>query len=222
MFGPMERAVVASAFRMEGAFDDVVVRLQPGAAERGVIEGLNRLLGPYGLGFGWFAPELQERLAVPRVNWFAVKGARDFNRLSRCGLELEGGARRFDINETANFLNLPGPPPPRGGTTIAARRGAPVGSGRLPRGVASLKSDPRLICSAWPADTVSENAIAPAVRGLSRRIASGISTTAETSLLEGLEAAPGRRTRSPRAQCGSERPDRRPGQRAGAARRRLS
>lgn len=65
------------------------------------------LLGPYGLGFAWFSPSLQERLAVPRVNWFAVKGARDFSRLASCALELEPGARRFDVNETANFLSLP-------------------------------------------------------------------------------------------------------------------
>jgi selenocysteine lyase/cysteine desulfurase len=69
--------------------------------------GYKWLLGPYGLGFGWFSPELQERLAAPRVNWFAVKGARDFARLARCGYELEPGARRFDVNETASFANLP-------------------------------------------------------------------------------------------------------------------
>ena len=34
------------------------------------------------------------------------RGARDFNRLSHCRLEFEPGAWRFDVNETANFLNL--------------------------------------------------------------------------------------------------------------------
>lgn len=44
----MERSVLAAAFRMEGAFNDVVLRLQPGASEAAAIEGLDRLLEPYG------------------------------------------------------------------------------------------------------------------------------------------------------------------------------
>jgi putative ABC transport system permease protein len=44
----MDRDVVATAFEMQGAFNELLVRLQPGASEREVIEGLNRLLAPYG------------------------------------------------------------------------------------------------------------------------------------------------------------------------------
>lgn len=44
----MDRAGLASAFRKEGAFDDLLVRLQPGASERSVIGALDRLLEPYG------------------------------------------------------------------------------------------------------------------------------------------------------------------------------
>ncbi len=44
----MDRSAVAPTFRMEGAFDDLVLRLQPGASEASVIEALDRLLGPYG------------------------------------------------------------------------------------------------------------------------------------------------------------------------------
>lgn len=44
----MDRAGLAAAFRMEGAFDDLLVRLQPGASARTVIGALDRLLGPYG------------------------------------------------------------------------------------------------------------------------------------------------------------------------------
>jgi putative ABC transport system permease protein len=44
----MDRASVGPAFQRDGAFDDVVVRLQPGASEREVIDGLDRLLEPYG------------------------------------------------------------------------------------------------------------------------------------------------------------------------------
>ncbi|MGD8862582.1 MAG: FtsX-like permease family protein [Myxococcales bacterium] len=44
----MAHEAVAAAFRMEGAFNDVQVRLQPGASARAVIEELNLLLEPYG------------------------------------------------------------------------------------------------------------------------------------------------------------------------------
>lgn len=44
----MDTPVVTAAFRIEGAWNDLLVRLQPGASERLVIEQLNRLLEPYG------------------------------------------------------------------------------------------------------------------------------------------------------------------------------
>lgn len=44
----MDRSVVGAAFQLEGAFDDVSLRLQPGASERDVIERLDNLLAPYG------------------------------------------------------------------------------------------------------------------------------------------------------------------------------
>lgn len=68
--------------------------------------GYKWMLGPYGLGFAWVSPALAERLDPPAVNWFAVRGARDFSRLGECELVWEPGARRFDVNETANFFNL--------------------------------------------------------------------------------------------------------------------
>ena len=68
--------------------------------------GYKWLLGPYGLGFAYVAPELGDRLSLGNVNWFSIVGARDFNRLSRCDLRFEPGARRFDVNEAANFTNV--------------------------------------------------------------------------------------------------------------------
>lgn len=44
----MNRDVVEAAFQMEGGFNDVVARLQPGADEVAALEGLDRLLEPYG------------------------------------------------------------------------------------------------------------------------------------------------------------------------------
>jgi putative ABC transport system permease protein len=44
----MDRTVLAAAFDEEGAFDDVTLRLQPGASEVDVCAALDRLLAPYG------------------------------------------------------------------------------------------------------------------------------------------------------------------------------
>jgi len=44
----MARRTLASAFELEGAFNDVTLRLQPGASEPEVLAGLDRLLAPYG------------------------------------------------------------------------------------------------------------------------------------------------------------------------------
>jgi putative ABC transport system permease protein len=44
----MDEDVVRAAFVMQGAWNDLLVRLQPGASERAVISALDRLLEPYG------------------------------------------------------------------------------------------------------------------------------------------------------------------------------
>jgi putative ABC transport system permease protein len=54
----MDRAVIGPAFQLDGAFDDVVVRLQPNANERDVMERLDALLAPYG-GLGAVARDHQ-------------------------------------------------------------------------------------------------------------------------------------------------------------------
>ncbi|HSD89146.1 MAG TPA: FtsX-like permease family protein [Kofleriaceae bacterium] len=44
----MRRSFVAPAFRMEGAFNDVLLRLQPGTSLRGALEAVDRELAHYG------------------------------------------------------------------------------------------------------------------------------------------------------------------------------
>jgi putative ABC transport system permease protein len=44
----MDRTAIAPVFQMEGAFDDVVIRLQPGASETAVLHEVDRILDPYG------------------------------------------------------------------------------------------------------------------------------------------------------------------------------
>jgi selenocysteine lyase/cysteine desulfurase len=67
--------------------------------------GYKYLLGPYGTGVGLFSPAILDRLAVGDVNWWAVRGAEDFNHLPET-VELHPGARRYDAHETAAFFNL--------------------------------------------------------------------------------------------------------------------
>jgi putative ABC transport system permease protein len=44
----MERSTLAAAFQLEGAFNDVTLRLQPGAADAPVRVAMDRILAPYG------------------------------------------------------------------------------------------------------------------------------------------------------------------------------
>lgn len=59
-FAPMwvSRDAVAAAFQMEGAFNDVVLRLEPGADERAVLIAIDRILAPFG-GLGAYGRDLQ-------------------------------------------------------------------------------------------------------------------------------------------------------------------
>jgi putative ABC transport system permease protein len=54
----MERDALEAAFDMEGAFDELSVRLAPGASEPEVIAGIDRILAPYG-GLGAYGRDLQ-------------------------------------------------------------------------------------------------------------------------------------------------------------------
>lgn len=54
----MDRDALAAAYRMEGAFNDVLVRLVPGASAEGVVDELDRVLKPYG-GLGAFPRDKQ-------------------------------------------------------------------------------------------------------------------------------------------------------------------
>lgn len=68
--------------------------------------GYKWLLGPYGLGFAYLAPDLAERLDPGELNWFSVEGAENFNALAELPLRPRPGAYRFDANEPANFFNV--------------------------------------------------------------------------------------------------------------------
>jgi selenocysteine lyase/cysteine desulfurase len=68
--------------------------------------GYKWLLSPYGTGFTYVRRELLEDLVVPVVNWMGLRDADDFNALSTQTLAFADSAKRFDVPETASFLNL--------------------------------------------------------------------------------------------------------------------
>jgi selenocysteine lyase/cysteine desulfurase len=73
-----------------------------------VVAAYKWLLGPYGTGFVYLAPALQDRLELNSVNWLTVNGSEDFDSLPIEGFTLPKSARVFDVPATANFLNLYG------------------------------------------------------------------------------------------------------------------
>ncbi len=59
----MDRSVLAAAFQMQGAFNDVVLEVQPNASLEGVLQGVDRVLEPYG-GFGAIPRQRQQSNAM--------------------------------------------------------------------------------------------------------------------------------------------------------------
>ncbi len=72
------------------------------------VSGYKWLFGPYGTGFTYVNSRVLEKMRVGDVNWQCVEGATHLNRPSDFVLRFKDGARRFDIPETASFLNLSG------------------------------------------------------------------------------------------------------------------
>ncbi len=70
------------------------------------VAGYKWLLGPYGTGFVYLRHGIQDRLELPVVNWMSVEGSEDFDALPIENFTLPRAARRFDVPETPNFLNL--------------------------------------------------------------------------------------------------------------------
>lgn len=67
--------------------------------------GYKWLMSPYGTGFTYVHPDWVERFRLPAFNWATVAGADDFNRLVGLEPRHRPGSIRFDVPETASFLN---------------------------------------------------------------------------------------------------------------------
>ncbi|MFY9690684.1 MAG: aminotransferase class V-fold PLP-dependent enzyme [Candidatus Acidiferrales bacterium] len=111
----LDAARVAEACRAVGAMllldaSQCVGAMPMTVAELGadfiVGSGYKWLLGPYGAGFFWVAPEAGKRLKIGPVNYQALEGARNFSAFATTTLRAVPGARRWDAAETANFTNL--------------------------------------------------------------------------------------------------------------------
>lgn len=72
----MERRALATAFDLEGGFNDVALELAPGASEAAVIAELDRLLAPYG-GLGAIARDLQTS------HWFIDNELEELRTMAR-------------------------------------------------------------------------------------------------------------------------------------------
>ncbi|MEJ3657857.1 aminotransferase class V-fold PLP-dependent enzyme [Actinomycetes bacterium KLBMP 9759] len=68
--------------------------------------GYKWLLGPFGVGYLYVAPEHREGEPLEQ-NWIVRAGARDFARLVDYRDEYEPGARRFDVGQRTKFELLP-------------------------------------------------------------------------------------------------------------------
>jgi selenocysteine lyase/cysteine desulfurase len=64
------------------------------------------LLGPYGLGFMYVAPQWHDARPL-EGGWASRAGAEDFAGLANYTNEFQPGARRFDVGERSNFALLP-------------------------------------------------------------------------------------------------------------------
>ena len=71
-----------------------------------VSSGYKWLLGPYGTGCFWARREWSDRLPAGPVYWQSLEGANRFHGLPLEELRVRAGARRWDMPETGNFINL--------------------------------------------------------------------------------------------------------------------
>ena len=70
-----------------------------------VVGAYKWLLGPYSIGFLYAAPRNQNGHPIEE-SWLSRKGAEDFTRLVDYQEDYKEGARRYDMGEKSNFINV--------------------------------------------------------------------------------------------------------------------
>ncbi|THA22784.1 aminotransferase class V-fold PLP-dependent enzyme, partial [Streptomyces sp. A1547] len=96
-------ALVVDASQSAGAIPIDMRTLQPDYL---VSVGYKWLLGPFGLGYLYVAPEHQEGRPLEE-NWILRKDSQDFARLVDYRTEYQPGARRFDVGARTAFELTP-------------------------------------------------------------------------------------------------------------------
>jgi selenocysteine lyase/cysteine desulfurase len=86
-----------------GAMPFDVAALRPDAV---VTVGYKWLLGPFGLGYLYVAPEHRDATPIEQ-NWIVREGSEDFARLVEYRDTYQPGARRFDVGERSQFELVP-------------------------------------------------------------------------------------------------------------------
>jgi selenocysteine lyase/cysteine desulfurase len=71
-----------------------------------VAVGYKWLLGPFGLGYLWAAPQHRDGIPLEQ-SWIGRSGAEDFSDLVNYVDEYAPGARRYDVGERSNFHLVP-------------------------------------------------------------------------------------------------------------------
>ncbi len=94
---------VIDASQAVGAMPFDVKDLQPDFL---LTVGYKWLLGPNGLGFLYAHPKRRQGSPL-EFNWMNRKGSEDFSKLCDYQAEYQIGARRYDVGERSNFLNVP-------------------------------------------------------------------------------------------------------------------
>ena len=97
-------SLVVDASQSAGAHPIDVKAVQPDFL---VAVGYKWLMGPYSLGYLYAAPRWCDHCTPIEQSWMIREGAEDFAQLVNYTDRLRGGARRFDMGESSQFVLLP-------------------------------------------------------------------------------------------------------------------
>ena len=86
-----------------GAYPFDVARIRPDAVVAG---GYKWLLGPYGCGYAWYGPRMDDGIPLEE-NWINREKSDDFSRLSEYQSTYRPLATRYSVGESSNFIMVP-------------------------------------------------------------------------------------------------------------------
>ena len=95
--------LVVDGTQSVGAFPFDVQRIRPDALVAG---GYKWLLGPYGCGYAWYGPRLDDGVPLEE-NWINRQGSDNFSALARYTDAYRPLAARYSVGEHSNFLMVP-------------------------------------------------------------------------------------------------------------------